>query len=172
MLLHTCDYSLKIISGIKLLPDVATDKSVEIVSSDQVQVHKVVYISHCSDSREWITFTLKPILDELNVDILTMEDVAVGQNMLAAPAELIRKADKIIVIFSLQSSQSSMESKWLCYDLDQAEHRNPDPSYIGFIPILFGDIKQEDLPRSLHHVIVLKADSTFLKEKLKQSIFN
>ena len=162
---------MKINSGIKLLPDVASDKNVEIVSSDQVQVRKVVYISHCSDSKEWITLTLKPILDELNVDILTMEDAAVGQNMLTARAELIRKADTTMVIFSLQSTQSSMESKWLYYDLDLALHGNPDPSNISFIPILFGDIKQEDLHRSLDHIIVLKADSSFLKEKLKQSIF-
>lgn len=151
-----------------------TDEFVGLASPDQeTQVHKVVYITHYSDSKEWITATLKPILDKLNVEILTVEDAVVGQTIATAHDQLVNKADKVIVIFSLQSKQDkkSLESKWFSYDLDRAKHKNPDPSKISFIPILFGDTKQEDLPKPLDNMIILKADSTNLEEKLKESIF-
>ena len=141
--------------------------------NQETQAHKVVYITHYSDSVKWITNTLKPILDKLNVDILTIEDAVVGQTMATARDELVNKADIIIVVFSLQSKQNkkSLESKWVHYDLDRANHKNPDPNKIRFIPILFGDTEQKDLPRPLDNVIVLKADNTSLEEKIKESIF-
>lgn len=142
--------------------------------NQETQVRKVVYITHYSDSKKWITNTLKPILDKLNVDILTIEDAVVGQTMATARDELVNKADIIIVVFSLQSKQNkkSLESKWVHYDLDRANHKNPDPNKIRFIPILFGDTEQEDLPRPLDNVVVLKADNTSLEEKIKESIFS
>ena len=139
-----------------------------------VQARKVVYITHYSDSKEWITSKLKPILDELDVEILTIEDAVVGQTIATARDELVNKADKIIVVFSCQSKEDkkSLESKWLQYDLERAKHKNPDPNKICFIPILYEDTEREDLPRPLDNMIPIKANSKNLKEKLKESIFN
>ena len=150
------------------------DENVTIVSPNQeTQVRKVVYITHYSDSKDWITTTLKPILDKLNVHILTIEDAVVGLTIATAHDELVNKADKIVVVFSLQSKEDkkSLESKWINYDLDRAKHKNPDPSKISFIPILYGNTKQADLPRPFDNVIVLRAGSTNLEERIKQSIF-
>ena len=151
-----------------------TDENVTVLSPNQEsQVRKVVYITNYTDSKEWITNTLKPILDRLNVDILTIEDAVVGLTFATARDDLVNKADKIVVVFSSQSKEDkkSLESKWVNYDLDRAKHKNPDPSKICFIPILYGDTKQEDLPRPFDSVIVLKANSANLEEKIKQSIF-
>ena len=137
------------------------------------QKNKVVYIIHYSDSKEWITRTLKPILNELPIQILTIEDAVAGQTIANARNELVDKADKLIVVFSSQSKENkkSLESKWLNYDLEHAKHKDPDPANIHFIPILYGDTKQEDLPKPLNNIIPLKADSKQLKDKLKESIF-
>ena len=155
-------------------PDKDSDKYALVAYNQKTKVRKVVYITHYSDSKEWITSQLKPNLDELDVDILTIEDAVAGQTIANARDGLVNKADKIIVVFSEQSkdNKKSLESKWLNYDIDRAKHKNPDPNRISFIPILCKNTKQEDLPKPLDNVIALTADSKNLKEKLKESIFN
>lgn len=142
--------------------------------NEKTQARKVVYITHYSNSKEWITSDLKPLLDELHVEILTMEDAVVGKTIANARNELVNKADKIIVVLSSQSKEDkkSLESKWVQYDVEQTKHKNPDPCEVSFIPILYGDTKPEDLPRPLNNMIPIKADSKNLKEKLEESIFN
>ena len=149
--------------------DKDSDKYALVACNQNTQVRKVVYIIHYSDSKEWITSRLKPILDELDVGILTMDDAVAGQTIAIARDGLVNKADKIIVVFSEQCKDNK---KWLHYDLDRAKHKNPDPNRISFIPILCENTKPEDLPKPLDNVIPLKADSKNLKEKLKESIFN
>ena len=149
-----------------------TSKQASVRYNQKTQARKVVYITHYNDSKEWIISKLKPLLDELDVEILTIEDAVVGQTIANARDELVNKADKIIVVFSWQSKENILESKWFQYDLEQAKHKDPHPDKISFIPILYEDTKQEDLPRPLNHMIPIKADSKNLKEKLKQSIFD
>ena len=145
-----------------------------LVPYQKALARKVVYIIHYSDSKEWITSQLKPILDDLGVEILTIEDAVVGQTIANARDELVNKADKVIVVFSRKSKEdkNALESKWLQYDLERVKHKNPDPNKISFIPILYEDTEQKDLPRPLDNMIALKADSENLKEKLKESIFD
>ena len=156
------------------LKDTTTSKQALVPCNQKKKASKVVYITHCSDSKEWITSKLRPLLDELDVEILTIENAVVGQTIANARDELVNKADKIIVVFSWQFKEDKElpESKWLHYDLEQAKHKNPDLQKISFIPILYKDTKPEDLPRPLDNMIPIKADSSNLKEKLEESIFN
>ena len=132
-----------------------------------------VYLIYSDDSTDWVTDTLTPILNKLNVTVLTKEDAVAGKTIAGARHDLVHKTDKAIVVVSSKLTQDKLSEdiKWLNYDLHQVTQKSPDPSEVSLIPILYGNTTAKDLPKILHGLVTLRADDANFQLKIKQSIF-
>lgn len=132
-----------------------------------------VYLIYSDDSTDWVSDTLTPILNKLNVTVLTKEDAVAGKTIAGARHDLVHKTDKAIVVVSSKLTQDKLSEdiKWLNYDLHQVTQKSPDPSEINLIPILYGNTTAKDLPKILHGLVTLRADDANFQLKIKQSIF-
>ena len=135
---------------------------------------KCVYVVHREDSKEWVEKKLKPIFAELCIDMLTPDDFIPGQTKGQARIDSVKKAQKIMIVFSKQAIEDkcSDDQKWFKHDISRASHKNPDPSNSTVIPVLHGDISCDDLPEILKDKITVKSNDPQLKSKIQQSFDN
>ena len=122
-------------------------------------------MAHGADSRQWVTDTLTPVLKAFNVEVLTIDDMSAGVNRMSAHMDLIKEACKVIVVVSEQSAKD----KLFLYDISLAQYKDPDPSKISIIPILFGNVTHSDLPTSIMHLLPISYDNPDFVAKIKQS---
>ncbi|XP_065918433.1 uncharacterized protein [Dysidea avara] len=133
---------------------------------------KRVYVIHCTDSKQWVNSILKTVLTTINVLMVTIDDAMVGSSISNARYELVDKADKVIVVISPSSRNKwSKENQWSEFELAHARQKDPDSSKIKIIPVLYENVRSEDLPATVSSLVSLRFDATDFKEKVKESIF-
>ena len=136
---------------------------------------KLVYVIHLSDSEQWVMVELKPILTELNINMFSSHDFIPGKTKAQAHSDSIKKAEKVIVVFSrltVEDNEQSTEQKWFKFALSQAEHKDPDPSKISVIPILHGAVTHASLPERIRNTISLATNDPQFKRKIQESVFH
>ena len=133
---------------------------------------KKVYVIHCDDSKEWVDGRLKTVLTKLSVQMDTIDDAVVGSSIPNARYQLVAKADKVIVVISPSSRNKwSKENQWNEFELAYATQKDPGSTKITIIPILYGNVKSKDLPKTVSGLVSLRFDAKGFEEKIKESIF-
>lgn len=127
---------------------------------------KKLYLAHGEDSKPWVTETLIPIIETFNIEVVTICDAIPGKTYLSARADFIKEACKIIVVVSEQS----VKDKTFLHDISKAQHKNPDPTKILIIPILFRNVTLDDVPTSIRDLIPISYNSPDFVAKIKLSI--
>ena len=127
---------------------------------------KKLYLAHGEDSKPWVTETLIPVIQAFNIKVVTICDAIPGKTYLSARADFIKEACKIIVVVSEQS----VKDKTFLHDISKAQHKNPDPTKILIIPILFRNVTLDDVPTSIRDLIPISYDSPDFVAKIKLSI--
>jgi len=133
---------------------------------------KKVYVIHCDDSKQWVDGRLKTVLTALSVQMDTIDDAVVGSTISNARYQLVAKADKVILVISPSSrNRWSKENQWSEFELAYATQKDPGSTKITIIPILYGNVKSEDLPKTVSGLVSLRFDAKDFEEKIKESIF-
>lgn len=127
---------------------------------------KKLYLAHSEDSKQWVSDTLIPSLETVEVEVVTIRDAIPGKTKLSARTDFIKEACKIILVISKQSK----EDKTFLHDISKARHKDPDPTKITIIPILFGNVTHNDVPKSITDLIPIHHDDEEFQKKIKQSI--
>jgi len=148
------------------LPLQATDDD---VNCKDLTCHykKTVYVTYTDDSKEWVINVLKPFPMDLNVDVVTICDAIPGKTILSARTDFINKATKIILVISKQS----ITDKIFLFDINKALHKNPDPTEITIIPILYGNVVCSDAPEQVADLISISYDDPEFAAKITNSVY-
>ena len=127
---------------------------------------KIMYVAYGEDSKQWVTDTLIPFLATLNVEVVTISDAIPGKTQLSARTDLIKEASKMIIVISKQS----IKDKKNLYDISKAQHKDPDPTKITIIPILFENATPEDVPTQIMDLTLIRNNDAEFEEKIKRSV--
>ena len=136
------------------------------IRKDLTRSKKKLYLAHGEDSKQWVTKRLIPVIETFNIKVVTICDAIPGKTYLSARADFIKEACKIIVVLSEQS----VKDKTFLHDISKAQHKDPDPTGILIIPILFENVTLDDVPTSIRDLIPISYDSPDFAIKIKKSI--
>lgn len=128
----------------------------------------VIYVTFSHDSKQWIFETLKPFLETLNVKMTTIFDAIPGKPRLKARYDLINEANKTISVISRESTKD----KYFSSDLSRALHKDPYPTKITVIPILYGDVTHSDIPELIKDLTEIRNDDPEFIAKMTKSIYS
>jgi len=132
---------------------------------------KKVYVIHCEDSKPWVDGRLKEVLTAVNVKMVTIEDAVAGFTIANARCNLVNTADKVIAVISPSlQNKLSKEGQWSEFELAHATQKDPGFSKVWIIPVLYGNVNNQELPPSVSALVPLRYDDSNFKEKIKESI--
>lgn len=127
-----------------------------------------VYVAHVEDSEQWVTSKLIPFLERLSFEVVRISDAIPGKPYLYARTEFIKEASKIIFVIS----KMSKSDKDFLYDLSKALHKNPDPTEITIIPILFENATHYDVPTQIKELTSIRYSDPNFPTKITKSLYS
>lgn len=125
-----------------------------------------IYVTFHDDNRQWVFNTLGPLLKTLNVKMVTIDDAIPGKYRLAARSDLIKGANKTIIVISKQS----IKDKYFLSDINKVLHEDPYSESIILIPILYGDVTDNDIPEIIKDRISIRHNDPNFTARLTKSI--
>ena len=129
---------------------------------------KTIYITNSDDTEQWVSEILISFLVKLIVKVVRISDAIPGKPRLSARVDFINEANKTILVIS----QQSIKDKDFLYDISKVLHKDPDPTKIKIIPILYGNVAHSDIPKEIVHLTSIRTNDPEFVAKITRSIYS